>query len=55
MNAIDRWNDLLSDYKVCQPCRAYNRVQVDDVTQYDDEDYEHGDDGEGGKDPWGYK
>lgn len=23
---IERWNSLLTDFKVCQPCRAYNKV-----------------------------
>jgi hypothetical protein len=54
MEDIDRWNDLLSEYKICQPCRAYNKVQIDSPERYGDEDFEDGDDGEGGKDPWGY-
>ena len=48
---LDRWNDLLSDYKVCQPCKAYNRVQTDTPTGAEGEG---GGDGEGGYDPWGY-
>lgn len=50
-DTLDRWNDLLSDYKVCQPCRAYNRVQTDTPTGAEGEG---GGDGEGGYDPWGY-
>mmetsp|Transcript_6680 Transcript_6680/g.7523 ORF Transcript_6680/g.7523 Transcript_6680/m.7523 type:complete len:737 (+) Transcript_6680:76-2286(+) len=60
--ALDRWNALLGDYKICQPCRAYNRVTTDeggsgsgDGSEEDDSgDYEDGDDGEGGKDRSGF-
>ena len=60
MESMDRWNALLSDYKICQPCRAYNRIQdwsgnnywegLNDATW---QDYE-GDDGDGGYDRWGF-
>ncbi|KAL3781438.1 hypothetical protein HJC23_001001 [Cyclotella cryptica] len=54
IRSLERWNDLLSDFKICQPCRAYNRIQTSDpVGQYDAEE-EEGEDGEGGKDPWGF-
>jgi len=60
--AFARWNALLSDYKICQPCRAYNRIQDNQEGSHDSggdsednsEDYEDGDDGEGGKDRWGF-
>ena len=62
--SIERWNALLSDYKICQPCRAYNRVQTgygnshssggSEQSGDNEEDYEDGDDGEGGKDKWGF-
>jgi len=26
--AFDTWNDNMDSYKVCQPCRAYNREQI---------------------------
>jgi hypothetical protein len=52
MDTLDRFNELLSDYKVCQPCRAYNRIQTDSPTGQTDN--EGGGDGEGGMDPWGY-
>lgn len=65
MASLSRWNELLSDYKICQPCRAYNRVQMgqggshdsgdgDDDQNEDSGDYEDGDDGEGGKERWGF-
>lgn len=65
INSLDRWNTLLGDYKICQPCRAYNRVKTSDGSShssgdgsgdesYDSGDYEDGDDGEGGKDRWGF-
>jgi hypothetical protein len=52
ISTLNRWNELLSDYKICQPCRAYNRIQTD-VPDYGD-GREEGGDGEGGKDPWGF-
>ena len=61
MESMERWNALLSDYKICQPCRAYNRIQDSSSNNYWEgqsdaswEDYEEGDDGEGGKDKWGF-
>jgi len=57
-DSIDRWNDLLSDYKICQPCRAYNRVRTWDGSHDSDDsgsdDEEDGDDGEGAKERWGF-
>lgn len=46
MDTLDRWNDLLSDYKICQPCRAYSKVQTDSPTGQA-ENVEGGGDGEG--------
>lgn len=62
LDSFDRWNDLLSDFKLCQPCRAYNRIDMRQPSSHDssgdseedEEDYEDGDDGEGGKEPWGF-
>jgi len=60
---IDRWNDLLSDYKICQPCRAYNRVSTSEEGSNDSEDSDSGDnneddysnnDGEGSNEQWGF-
>lgn len=45
LDKLDRWNDLLSDYKVCQPCRAYNKVQTDTPTGVAED--KEGGDGEG--------
>jgi hypothetical protein len=55
----ERWNELMSDFKICQPCRAYSRH-----VNYDDENDEHRrflarmlaneNDGEGGDERWGY-
>jgi len=47
-----RWNDLMMDYHVCQPCRAYNKVPT-----YEDEDRFRRldeDDGGGDEEKWGY-
>ena len=47
MESLERWNDLLSDYKICQPCRAYTKVQTSIPSygnQYNDEG---GEDGQG--------
>ena len=61
--SLERWNTLLGDYKICQPCRAYNRVKTSDGSSSsndnsdrseDSGDYEDGDDGEGGKDRHGF-
>ena len=24
-DAFDKWNEMMSSYKICQPCRAYNK------------------------------
>ena len=43
--AWGRWNDLLNDFKVCQPCRAYSRVQTnEDGQQEQQEDAQYQDD-----------
>ena len=52
-----RWNELMTDYKVCQPCRAYTKTPTydDDVDRLrflrrlDDND-----DGEGDEEQYGY-
>lgn len=65
MDSIARWNELLGSYKICQPCRTYNRVvtydgssqnsgdQNDDGDQAYGDDYE-GEDGEGGLERYGF-
>ena len=48
----ERWNELMTDYQVCQPCRAYNKVPM-----YEDEDRRRrldDNDGEGDEEQWGY-
>mmetsp|Transcript_27570 Transcript_27570/g.60689 ORF Transcript_27570/g.60689 Transcript_27570/m.60689 type:complete len:676 (-) Transcript_27570:323-2350(-) len=50
----EQWNALMVDYHVCQPCRAYNKVQM-----YEDEDRLRRrrldeDDGGGDEEKWGY-
>ncbi|MGK3740976.1 MAG: hypothetical protein ACI8RD_010677 [Bacillariaceae sp.] len=52
-----RWNELMTDYKVCQPCRAYTKTPTYD----DDEDrlrflrrLDDNDDGEGDEEQYGY-
>ena len=49
MYIIDRWNSRMNDYKVCQPCRAYNRVPV--MVQNGRRGLN---DGEGDNEQWGY-
>jgi len=51
-----RWNELMTDWKVCQPCRAYNKIPT-----YDDEDDRlrflrrlDDNDGEGDEEAFGY-
>ena len=53
---INRWNQLMTDYHVCQPCRAYNRIPTYD-DDYDDDDRRRHldqDDGGGAEEQWGY-
>lgn len=52
-SVFSRWNELMTAYKVCQPCRAYSRVADSNSDGSDDEDGE-GDDGEGAREKWGY-
>mmetsp|Transcript_37366 Transcript_37366/g.55682 ORF Transcript_37366/g.55682 Transcript_37366/m.55682 type:complete len:640 (-) Transcript_37366:155-2074(-) len=64
MNSIERWNSLLDDYKVCQPCRSYNRVVTTDGDSHDSEEQHEGsgeeeeeeddDDGNGRREQWGF-
>jgi hypothetical protein len=51
--AFDRWNKLMTSYKVCQPCRAYNTVQTynSDYTNRNLVEYY---DGKGDEEQWGY-
>ena len=50
-----RWNELMMDYHVCQPCRTYNKVPT-----YEDErrrltrNLDQNDDGGGDEEQWGY-
>lgn len=48
MKRIDRWNNLMNSYKVCNPCRAYNKVAVYDGDRRLNED------GEGDDEQWGF-
>lgn len=59
MASTQRWNELMTDYKICQPCRAYNKV----VTSSDEGQGGGGgggghrflnNDGEGEEEQWGY-
>jgi len=47
---FDRWNTLLNSYKICQPCRAYNRVKTYESRRNLAED----EDGQGEEEQWGY-
>lgn len=47
---IDRWNRRMNDYKVCQPCRAYNRVPV----MVQNNRRRNLNDGQGDYEQWGY-
>ena len=55
--AVQRWNTLMNEYKICQPCRAYNRVAMGDNGgadgDYGGDDYV-GDEGGGNSEQWGY-
>ena len=53
-----RWNELMMDFQICQPCRAYNKVPT-----YEDEDHRRqrqrrrhleDNDGEGDEEQYGY-
>ena len=50
-----RWNFLMNDYKVCQPCRAYNKESDGDYGYNNgNNNGNNGDDGEGGAEQWGF-
>lgn len=48
--AFDRWNELMTTYKVCQPCRAYNRQKTYESSRKLAEE----NDGQGEEEQWGY-
>ena len=53
-NAFDTWNQLMDQYKICQPCRAYNREYT---YQYDwrrGRDLAEKSDGQGEAEPNGF-
>ena len=57
--SLDRCDALLGDYKICQPCRAYKRVKTGEGGSHSSndsvsEDSGNDDNGEGGKDKWGF-
>lgn len=52
--AFDRWNSLLNSYKICQPCRAYNRVQTYDSNYGSRRHLAEDEDGQGEEEQWGY-
>lgn len=49
-SVLARWNELMSAYKVCQPCRAYSSL----LSSENEENDEDGNDGEGAPEKWGY-
>jgi hypothetical protein len=54
-NAVDRWNDLLSDYKFCQPCRAFSQTKSSKSdNKNNDNDHDGGNEGEGSVEQWGF-
>lgn len=62
MSNFQRWNELLTEFKYCQPCRAYNRIPTYDGDSHDNgdennnnnNDQGNGEDGEGGAEQFGY-
>ncbi|KAL7577309.1 hypothetical protein ACA910_002048 [Epithemia clementina (nom. ined.)] len=53
--AMIRWNELLNSFKICQPCRAYNRIPTygDDHDNNGDEN-NNNNDGQGAEEPNGF-
>jgi hypothetical protein len=49
--SIKRWNDLMHDYITCQPCRAYNKVQMSRRRR---QQRVLNNDGDGDQEMWGY-
>lgn len=49
-STFERWNELMTAYKVCQPCRAYNRI----VTSNGGDNDNNNDDGGGAEEQYGY-
>jgi hypothetical protein len=55
MASTERWNELMTDYKICQPCRAYNKVTTSAYNNNGDGGHRFLDqDGEGDEEQWGY-
>jgi hypothetical protein len=52
--SVERWNTLMNDYKICQPCRAYNRVVVADDDDNDEDEDDDQEEGNGEVEQWGY-
>lgn len=48
---VEKWNEYMDTYKVCQPCRAYSRSKNDQQNRFLENDEN---DGEGDEEQWGY-
>lgn len=51
---IEQWNEAMSTWKVCQPCRAYSISQNSDNDNHNDGRFLENNDGEGDEEQWGY-
>jgi hypothetical protein len=53
---IEQWNEAMSTWKICQPCRAYSTSQNYDNDNHDDHRFleNNENDGEGDEEQWGY-
>jgi hypothetical protein len=50
---FETWNEYMSTYKICQPCRAYSLNKYDQSSQNGEGRYLEND-GEGDEEQWGY-
>jgi hypothetical protein len=59
-SSVDRWNDLLSDYKVCQPCRAFSMTKSSNSGNNNNKNNNNNNnnygnnEGEGSQEQWGF-
>jgi hypothetical protein len=56
-SSVDRWNDLLSDYKVCQPCRAFSQTKSFNSGNNNNKNNNNNygsNEGEGSQEQWGF-
>ena len=51
---VKRWNYLMNDYKVCQPCRAYRKDYNGYGNNGAGQNENNGNDGQGSVEQWGY-